>query len=574
MKKFTAVLVALVMILTCIAMVACQSTVLVYLENYDGKMTKTIVYDPSNPLPIPEREGYVFGGWYTDRDLTTPFVNGTKMDSNFHVYAKWTAKQQGGGQGGGSGNQGGGSGNQGGGSSTGTPSNVMPKQTYNSSTFDKSNLQQKTMQYDESQGYDPAIGLPSTGSYHALVIPVEFTGESFTQQELDDLEKSLNGPATDTGWESVSTYYSKSSYGALNLTFDVQPAYQVQYSATYYGNYSQKDNDGYYHTGEELILKEALGHYETVLDLTKYDSNGDGCIDAVYLIYSTDVDYENGDSLYWAFTTWYYGDEEYDGLYAYYFLFAGIDFIYESTSKDDFSGAEKISGLKINASTYIHETGHLLGLDDYYDYDEESGSNEGLGGADMMDYTVGDQGVYSKIMLGWIEPTIVNDTATVTIESLQKSSGVRAILIPLNFNNSYFCEYLLIDLYTADGLNGLHAGATNSYLYEGAEFGVRIYHVSSSINNPYNENSAYGSFTDYNNTDTNIALIRLVEADGERKFASSNGLAAKSDLWKKGDKLSSVFKNYTRNDGKTLCFDIEIVSVSAASATITVTFAD
>ena len=463
----------------------------------------------------------------------------------------------------------------GGGDLPNTPTNVMPKQTYNPATFDHDNLQKKTMKYDESEGYDAAIGLPSTGDYSALVVPVSFVGESFTSQELADLDKSFNGNSLDTGWESVSSYYTKSSYGALNLSFDIQDVYQAKNNAAYYESYTKYDAnyDEYYNAGEELILQEVLAHYESKLDLTKYDTNGDGCIDAVYLIYSTDVDYDKGD-FYWAFTTWYYGEEEYDGLYAYYYLFAGIDFIYESTSKDDFSGATRIDGLKINASTFIHETGHLLGLDDYYDYEDDSGCNEGLGSADMMDYTVGDHNVYSKIMLGWIEPTIVNDTKTITIESLQamSSNGVKAILIPLNFNNSYFCEYLLIDLYTANGLNALHAGAANSFLYDGAKYGVRIYHVSSSINNPYN--NEYGSFTDYNNSDTDIALIKLIEADGETKFKSSNGYAMDSDLWQTGDKLSKVFPNYARNDGKKLCFDIEIVSASATSATITVTFTE
>ena len=171
-------------------------------------------------------------------------------------------------------------------------------------------------------------------------------------------------------------------------------------------------------------------------------------------------------------------------------------------------------------------------------------------------------------MLGWLEPTIVNSTQTVTIQSSAASAS--AILIPLNFNNSYFCEYLLIDLYSTQGLNALHASVNGSYLYDGADYGVRIYHVSSSINNPYNDD--YGSFTDNNNSVSDIALIKLVEADGEKKFASTGGLAAASDLWQTGGSLSEAFPAYTRNDGKKVNFDIQMVSVSATSATITITF--
>ena len=80
------------MILTCVVTVACNSVVLVYLEDYDGYSPKTQVYNPDEPLPTPKRDGYVFGGWYTDSELTKLFAEGTKMESNFHLYAKWTPK--------------------------------------------------------------------------------------------------------------------------------------------------------------------------------------------------------------------------------------------------------------------------------------------------------------------------------------------------------------------------------------------------------------------------------------------------------------------------------------------------
>ncbi len=439
------------------------------------------------------------------------------------------------------------------------PTDTMGKQTYDPNTFDSENLQDKMMKTDG------AIGLPSTGDYHALVIPVQFRGDTVTQAQLNNLEIAFNGTEEQTGWESVKTYYQKASYGKLNLTFDIQNVYQAKNNASYYESYQKNttlDGEAYTITGEEVILTEALAYYEGRIDLTQYDTNGDGVIDAVYLIYSAPVDYEEQD-FYWAYVTWYYGSNTYGGLDAFYYLFAGFDFMKEKTPGGN-ANYGTLPGMKINAETYIHESGHLLGLDDYYDYEENQGSNEGLGGADMMDYNIGDHGVYSKIMLGWLTPTIVNESRTVTIGCSATSAS--AILIPLNFDNSYFCEYLLIDLYAATGLNRMHA----SDLYGGAEYGVRIYHVSSSINDPYN--NSFRSFTDNNNSTSKYALIKLVEADGERKFASSGGSAARTDLWRAGQTLSQVFPSYTRNDGKKLNFDVSVGAVSATSATVTVTF--
>lgn len=450
----------------------------------------------------------------------------------------------------------------------GTQTGVMEDQVYNPSTFDKKNLQDRMFESDD------AIGLPSKGTFNALVVPVQFVGTSITQQQLDDLNKAFNGTSADTGWESVSSYYKKSSYGALNITYDIQSVYNTKQNADYYATYQKQVDYGGQtatQTGEEIILMEVLAYYESILDLTKYDSNNDGCIDAVYLIYSAPVDYDNAD-FFWAYVTWYYGEQKYDGLDAYYYLFAGFDFMYEDAGANanmiEYAYQGGLDGLKINASTYIHETGHLLGLDDYYDYEQGKGSDEGLGGADMMDATVGDHGAYSKTMLGWINPTIVTTTQTITISSLQASG--ECILIPLNFNNSYFAEYLLVDLYSAEGLNAMHAGTNGSYLYDGASYGARIYHVSSEITTPYDND--FGSFTANNNTSSTYALIKLVEADGEKKFAGTQGYASQNDLWHTGDKLSEVFASYKRNDGKTVNFDISFDAVRKDSLTVTITF--
>ena len=113
------------------------------------------------------------------------------------------------------------------------------------------------------------------------------------------------------------------------------------------------------------------------------------------------------------------------------------------------------------------------------------------------------------------------------------------------------------------------ASQQNTILYGGAKYGVRIYHVSSSINNPYNDE--YGSFTDNNNSYSNIPLIKLVEADGNDSIANGD-YASQNDLWQAGDTFSSVYSEYMRNDGKTLNFDISIESVSATEATVTVTY--
>lgn len=467
-----------------------------------------------------------------------------------------------------------------------TPTETMPSQQYDPAKVDKSTLREQMKRYFEKERIGNPLPIPSTGAYNLLVIPVQFSDKPISDEQMDRLGKAFNGTSADTGWESVNSYYKKSSYGKLDMTFDVQKPFVTDKNYKYYEDYSGNitvDGETITKTGDILLLELALAYYEKSLDLTKYDTDNDGIIDAVYLIYSAPVTYDseaNADSIYWAYVTTYPTEtQKYDGLEVGYYLFAGFDFMDEHTgnSNDTYLGQEgytPYSGLKIMAETYIHETGHLLGLDDYYDYEDAKGSGEGLGGADMMDYNVGDHNAYSKLILGWVDPTVITTTQTVTINAFE-SSG-QFLMVLLDYDGTYFSEYLLIDLYANTGLNSLGASQQNSLLYYdsktkvGAEYGVRIYHVSSSIKTPYNDD--YGSFTDNNNSVSDTALIKLVEADGEKKFASTEGYAESTDLWQAGDSLLSVFPNYARNDNKKVNFDIHIDSVSKTSATITITF--
>lgn len=395
-----------------------------------------------------------------------------------------------------------------------TPTETMPSQQYDPAKVDKSTLREQMKRYFEKERIGDPLPIPSTGAYSLLVIPVQFSDKPISDEQMDRLGKAFNGTSEDTGWESVNSYYKKSSYGKLDMTFDVQKPFVTDKNYKYYEDYSGKitvDGETITKTGDILLLELALAYYAQSLDLTKYDTDNDGIIDAVYLIYSAPVTYDseaNADSIYWAYVTTYPTEtQKYDGLEVGYYLFAGFDFMDEHTgnSNDTYLGQEGYTpykGLKIMSETYIHETGHLLGLDDYYDYEDAKGSGEGLGGADMMDYNVGDHNAYSKLILGWVDPTVITTTQTVTINAFE-SSG-QFLMVLLDYDGTYFSEYLLIDLYANTGLNSLGASQQNSLLYYdsttkvGAEYGVRIYHISSSIKTPYNDD--YGSFTDNNNS--------------------------------------------------------------------------
>ena len=402
-----------------------------------------------------------------------------------------------------------------------------------------------------NNGVGVTRGMPSIGDVKILVIPVDFTDYKASDNMKSDLEKALFGTSYDTGWESLSTYYNKASYGKLNITGTVTDVYSTGKKSSYYDN--QKDN-----AGVNEIIHGALTYFDDTIDYNDYDSDKDGLIDSIYVIYSAPIDYDNDDSIWWAFTDEYLTEDYdyFDGIEADFFFFAGYEFLYEKPA----------SGVKLtyNTETFIHETGHLLGLDDYYDYDTSDRINRGgLGGGDMMDCNIGDHNAYSKTILGWITPTIFDinrkgsEAVEFDLESFGKSGN--AIIISKNFENSFYSEYYILDFYTPDGLNSMESG--NKGLF--SKSGIVIYHISSQLTTK--DIDSVWDITEYNNAGSKYKLIKLVEADG-RNDIDNEKYSSNSDLFLEG----KVINNLKWNDGTSVGVSITIKSITTDKATIVI----
>lgn len=401
------------------------------------------------------------------------------------------------------------------------------------------------MGYDAETGitYGISKGLPSTGEPKVLVIPVEFTDALAPSTMVEDLETTFFGTSEETGWESLQSYYYKSSYGKLNITGTVLEPFNTGKASTSY-------------TSEEFdyeIIKAALEYYDTQIDYSEYDTDKDGYIDSLYIIYTRDYD-DSGDSNWWAYTYEYYTEdyEYYDDVEADYYVFMSYQFIFD-----------KLQGktVKYNAETVIHETGHLLGLNDYYDYDENAGPAGGIGGGDMMDYNVGDHNAYSKLMLGWITPYVLTGQ-DITLDLQSFAATGECIMICKNWNGSFFDEYYIIDFYTPTGLNEMGKGESGLFSVNG----IRIYHIDATLKDP-SECFSVWEVTKYDNSYTEHRLIRLVEADGNSDI-DDWGWSGDSDLFQVGNIYSDAYWYDNTKAGFTLIVN----SITDTSASITITF--
>ena len=373
---------------------------------------------------------------------------------------------------------------------------------------------------------------PSTGDVNILVVPVNFDLNDIRPYEsrsyidfnegdyLEAMEYTFNGVSSLNGanpyWESVSSFYEKSSYGNLRFNFEITDPFTPEMSASEFLSKEDLTSSSSSVGGsQELItdiLERGLTKDNKSIDIfdSKYDRNEDGYIDGLWLIYNViDGDLVSSESQpFWAYTTNYLaqasnsvtGETRIVGTR---YANCALSFLYDDSS----SGYD--------AHTIIHETGHMLGLDDYYSYDNTS--NYGyLGGIDMMDLNIGDHSAFSKYALGWIEPTVIyQDDTTITLKPFESSGD--ALIIPSSYyNDSAFSEYLILEYKTPTGLNELDATEQYRNAYPLAfSNGLAIYHVDARLIE-HQIQDGYYTCGDY--LSENESSVPEVEVRGSREY--------------------------------------------------------
>ena len=416
-----------------------------------------------------------------------------------------------------------------------------------------------------------------------LVVPVSFRDQRklATEETREDIGHTFFGRSSDTGWESVASYYYKSSRGQLTLTGEVAPWIDLGIRTRDLTDSSQI---------EDKVIKKI---YDTLPDemLRDYDLNKDGWLDSLWIVYGAPIQHNNNDT-YWAFVSWVYSESNMRKPYPGVFGWTSYEFMYEGGE----AGLPQFQGeagkFKVDAHTFIHETGHMLGLTDYYDYDQ---TNNPSGGVDMMGNNVIDHNAYSKFLLNWSQPFVPNDieeTTTITLRPHTQSGDF--ILLNPEWNGSVFDEYILIEYYTPDILNQKDSQVAYNTNYSSAaghnQSGVRVWHVDSRLwagpivngwfsfeyqvdpvgNDVYanvtNEQHAvyYGaSNTGSESVDSDIFLLQLLDASGSGSYYNNyRNSSSNSSLFKEGQTITDwnvYLKNETGkfNAGNDIGFTVE-----------------
>jgi M6 family metalloprotease-like protein len=378
-------------------------------------------------------------------------------------------------------------------------------------------------------------GLPSTGNVRIFALLIDFSDWFGKNDALKVIHPRLFANGTDPAdypYESVRNYYQRSSYGLLNLSGDVLGWWH------YPGPRSAVPQTD---AGRQALIAQALQSYDPWVDFSKYDNDHDGYID--YFI----VDWAGPDngvgSFWWGYkTSWSptAGALTLDGVSPDVYSFQA-ECAYEPQYDPEFPNAPRTTKGLYDQIVVMHETGHALGLPDYY------GPTGGVGGIDMMHLGIGDHNCFSKWLLGWLTPTPISWVTRTRVLHPTGTSPSAFVVMPGASSADPYDEFYMVQNRQRVGNDFPRA---NDEFFRMPGDGLLIWHVDA-------HTTPDGLHFLYRNTEVGRKLLKLMEADGkehiEKTFDTTNppyGWAQADDYYVVGSTFGpTTTPNSSRYDG-------------------------
>ena len=299
---------------------------------------------------------------------------------------------------------------------------------------------------------------PHVGNPKALVIMVDFKDQKFIYTK-DDVNKLLNGTEYDTsngyhGYGSAAQYFNDCSNGKFRPKFDIVGPYHLSKSYTAYG---QGDDD------IASLIKDVCTVANNDVDFAQYDSDNDGYVDLVYIIYAGYSaqwgESKNPNAIWPKSGTGNYGT--YDGKqvqrYGVNNELAFYPDVWKDMKVDQATFKPYLSGIGV----FLHEMSHTMGLPDFYPtvnwtditkYDNQSmeewdlmdGGENTFNGFYPTPYTA-----WERELMGWTEKMdTLKNPANVTLTPL--ANGGKGLRV-MNDNDATGNEYYILESITNKG---------------------------------------------------------------------------------------------------------------------------
>lgn len=359
---------------------------------------------------------------------------------------------------------------------------------------------QKLSEQNIGTGISLAMTKSSNTTVKSIVIPVQFKDLSFSisspQFMINNLFNGLNY-SYDGATGSVKDYFRDNLGNDMMLQFDVFQVVTLGENVSYYGEDDIYGSDA----NIRALIKDACSAAAGAgLDFSGYDSDGDGDIDNVFIIFAGHNEAEGGgDNTLWPQTLNVSASN----------LYFGGKRVNDFSCYSEFSGAS--GNVFAGPGTICHEYCHFLGLPDMYDLNGETeGKSEALYKTlSIMDYGNYNNGGKTPPYLNAVEKELLGLLAIADI-----SRGYSYELPLIRTSNRVFRiktavngEYFLLesrDNYKWDKYTG---GS-----------GMVIYHIDKSQNNAGSMSAEMRWKTNSINCNSDHQCVKLFDALGNGVF--------------------------------------------------------
>ena len=330
------------------------------------------------------------------------------------------------------------------------------------------------------------------GTKRALLILVNFAdtkmASTSTKAKFEEM-MNTRGTKINGNYGSVRDYFYDQSYGKLDMEFDVVGPVNLTRNMSYYGADSGTEGND---VRPEYMVAEACKAVDGEVDFSKYDWDGDGQVDQIYVIYAGYSQASGADTnTIWPHRYWL--------QYRYgYLALDGVQInSYACSSELNGTSGTKMAGI----GPMCHEYSHCFDLPDFYD--TNYGGNWGMDNWDIMDtgayggdgYVPAPYTSYERMFCGWLTPTVLD--SPITIQDMKPITDEPEAYIIYNDRNKD--EYYLLENHQQKGWDSYSDG-----------HGMLVLHVTYS-------QSAWDQNAPNNGTPQRMTII-----PADNQFASGN----------------------------------------------------
>ena len=269
------------------------------------------------------------------------------------------------------------------------------------------------------------IGVTPNMAPKGVVILVNFSNKAMqsnhTQATFNELCNSLNC-TVNSGYPSAGQYFADQSNGSYRPQFDVFGPVTLSRNVAYYGTDGEEEGDDQ-HATDAVVEGCRLANEQFTINWADYDSNGDGYVDFVYVIYAGKGQADGGTSE----TIWPHNWSVESARYYGNCTYSVSQCTLGGKKLDNYAMSGEMSGNSLGGiGTLCHEFGHVMGLPDLYDTNYSTNYDENL---TPNDWNIMDGGSYNgdghcppnydpweKSFFGWHTPiNLGNEGQNVTL---------------------------------------------------------------------------------------------------------------------------------------------------------------